>query len=133
MKKILTFIFSILFVCASLFACYQSTIETIYYTGKLHGVEMQDKSLKDIENEIALSPIDNSTEAKILYDSGKLSKNLYFYRTDCPDCQREFSSWTIEQYREMQTTTLFVCTRTDAGRYLVKEFNITEVPHLVQF
>ena len=94
---------------------------------------MQDKSLDEIEKEIALSPIDNSLTAKGLYDKGKLNKNLYFYRTDCPDCQREFSNWSARDYQEMQKTTLFVCTRTDAGRYLVKEFDIQEVPYLVQF
>lgn len=132
-NKLLLLTIAILFACCTLLLAYKSNVNTVYLTGQLHGVEnMQDKSLDEIQQEISLSPIDNSYEAKELYDKGELHKNLMFYRTDCPDCQREFSTWDNTHWQEMYKTTLFVCTRTDAGRELVRAFNVEEVPCVVE-
>ena len=129
MKKLLVFSLSIIILLISLFVCYQANIDYINFIGKLHGVEIEKgKSYEEIISESFSSPIDQSSQVKYLVENDKLDKNLFFYRTDCSDCHEYFSNLTPQEKRDLENRVYFVCTRTDDGSELTKEFNIKEVP-----
>lgn len=56
-------------------------------------------------------------------------KTVVFYRDNCPECQKDFKNFYI--HNKFKKDILFVNMRSKSNRHLIKEYNLTSVPTLI--
>ncbi|GAK30739.1 hypothetical protein WOSG25_050110 [Weissella oryzae SG25] len=56
-------------------------------------------------------------------------KTVVFYRDNCPECQKDFKGFYLRY--QFKKDILFVNMHNKGNRYLIKEYNLTSVPTLI--
>lgn len=127
-------------LCLILIACATAILfctAVVWGAAQEHGVQnLFSKSTGEVYFEITHSHKDNSQQVKRKLDKNNLEKCLLvFYRADCPDCQKSYTSFSnVFRDNHFGVPIYWINTRTDTGKDILSRVGVvTQVPSVVVF